>query len=142
MGNPEARGIRNNNPGNIRNDPANLWHGQTGIDGKGFCTFYSMASGVRALLMILHNKYYRDGLVTIEQIVSSYAPPTENNTPSYITAVATGMGRDPNAMLSPPSDMGMLAAHILRHESGFTDYTPAVLQGQYNNYFQAPKETT
>jgi hypothetical protein len=37
------------------------------------------------------------GLSTLTQIISSYAPPTENNTAAYIQTVATAAGIDPNA---------------------------------------------
>lgn len=72
----------NNNPLNIRYNPQNQWRGQTGQD-KGFCVFKNKAYGFRAGFIILGN-YIKNGINTIEQIVSRWAPPSENNTENYI----------------------------------------------------------
>ena len=75
----------NNNPLNIRYNPANNWQGQTG-ENKGFCTFKNEAYGIRAGYKILCN-YIRNGHNTIERIIHRWAPPSENNTDKYIRFV-------------------------------------------------------
>lgn len=72
----------NNNPLNIRYNPQNQWRGQTGQN-KGFCVFKNNAFGFRAGFIILGN-YIKNGINTIEQIISRWAPPSENNTENYI----------------------------------------------------------
>ncbi|WP_446935384.1 hypothetical protein [Morganella morganii] len=88
------RGSRNNNPGNIRISDNN-WEGQIGDDGE-FVRFASPEHGVRALgknLITYRNK----GVVTINQIISHWAPKKDgNDTEGYIKFVSGKMGVDPN----------------------------------------------
>lgn len=88
------RGSRNNNPGNIRISDNN-WEGQVGDDGE-FVRFASPEHGVRALgknLITYRNK----GVVTINQIISRWAPKKDgNDTEGYIKFVSGKMGIDPN----------------------------------------------
>lgn len=65
------RGIRNNNPLNIKFNAANDWNGQTGKDSGGFCIFDNPQNGVRAAAKIL-NSYKKLGLTTIRQIVTRW----------------------------------------------------------------------
>lgn len=74
-----------NNPLNIRYNVHNQWKGQTG-QYKGFCVFSSNAYGIRAGFKIL-GTYIRNGINTIEEIISRWAPPSENNTENYIRFV-------------------------------------------------------
>lgn len=89
------RGIRNNNPGNIRRGSS--WKGLvqslpepfTGrpIIDKEFCQFSSVVYGVRALIVVLRTYTYIHRLITISQIIHRYAPLSENNTYLYIANV-------------------------------------------------------
>ena len=88
------RGIRNNNPLNIR--IGNTWLGEraepTDPEFESFC---SMEYGVRAAFIILRRyirRYHKD---TIATIVSTWAPATENQTQKYIDTVSNQMGIDP-----------------------------------------------
>ena len=91
---PGPRGIRNNNPLNIRKS-ADKWQGKAGDDGA-FVIFDTPENGIRAAGRLL--KTYRDkhGLNTIRGIVNRWAPPNENNTEAYIAFVEqkTGFFRD------------------------------------------------
>lgn len=82
-------GEKLNNPLNIRYVDGQNWIGQTGKK-AGFCKFQNVWWGVRAALMIL-KKYRQRGLVTIEQIISTWAPPSENDTEAYIKFICTKM---------------------------------------------------
>jgi len=85
-------GFRNNNPGNLR--PGVVpWMGQIGVSNN-FCQFKDMSWGLRAMALDLSNKITRDGLNTITAIITKYAPPSENDTQSYINLVSqyTGWG--------------------------------------------------
>lgn len=90
------RGYRNNNPLNIRKNAANAWKGKVvpGSD-SAFEQFISMPYGYRAALYLIR-KYIGQGNNTIRKIVSKWAPPSENNTSSYITNVSrrSGIGAD------------------------------------------------
>ena len=83
------RGIRNNNPLNIRKNQ-NRWKGlarrQTD---RSFFQFKEMKWGYRAAFIIL-KRYYNDyHLLTIEDIIRRWAPPNENNSKAYANYVAT-----------------------------------------------------
>ena len=112
------RGIRNNNPLNIRLS-SDKWQGQ--INGKGnidgnsslsseraggeavFCVFSSMEYGWRAAFVILCKTYYgKYKLRTIRDIVTRWAPPKENNTPAYIRHVSDYTGIGPDRDLGDP----------------------------------------
>lgn len=82
-------GEKLNNPLNIRNVDGQNWIGQIGKK-AGFCEFQNVWWGVRAAMMIL-SKYRKRGLVTIEQIISTWAPPSENDTEHYIKYICQMM---------------------------------------------------
>ena len=88
------RNVRNNNPGNIRKSK-DAWQGKTGNDGE-FVTFDTPQNGVRALTKLLYNYQKKYNLNTITGIITRWAPPSENDTASYIALVAskTGIGAD------------------------------------------------
>ena len=116
----EPRGIRNNNPLNIRLSK-DKWQGQINPSGnanvndndnnsslKGesdFCQFYTMEYGWRAAFVILCRTYYgKYGLKTIRDIVSRWAPAKENNTEAYIRHVSDYTGIAPNKVLGSPQE--------------------------------------
>ncbi|HAJ8190544.1 TPA: hypothetical protein HNX15_22510, partial [Escherichia coli] len=86
-----ARGIRNNNPGNLEYSKTNPWVGQTGDDGR-FAKFETPEHGIRALGRNLMS-YQRQGIDTVSEIINRWAPPTDkNDTMSYIKAVCEQLG--------------------------------------------------
>lgn len=88
------RGIRNNNPLNIR--IGNTWLGErANPTDPNFEEFVAMEYGVRAAFVILRRyirRYHKD---TIASIVSTWAPAVENQTQKYIDSVSAQMGIDP-----------------------------------------------
>lgn len=120
------RGIRNNNPGNIRLS-SEQWQGldpeQTDVS---FFQFLTPTYGVRAMAKILKN-YASYGLTSISQIINRWAPANENNTVSYINAVSKSMGKSPFENLIYPDDMTALIAAIIQHENGVQPYDTAIL---------------
>lgn len=86
-----SRGLRNNNPLNIRINGDNFQGEIKGSD-KSFKQFKTMAYGYRAAMKILlnyRNKYYLD---TVEKIIKRWAPENENNTEAYINTVCARAG--------------------------------------------------
>lgn len=86
-----SRGLRNNNPGNIRRSAVKYKGETTGSD-PAFKTFETMAWGYRAMFVVLYTYQTRYGCDTIRQMITRYAPPKENNTESYIRAVSLESG--------------------------------------------------
>ncbi|MAA87919.1 MAG: structural protein [Haliea sp.] len=86
------RGIRNNNPGNIR-ATGTQWAGQVGRD-PDFVVFSDPVYGIRAMVRILRS-YRARGIVSMGDIIATWAPPHENDTQGYVAFVEreTGLGR-------------------------------------------------
>lgn len=109
-------GLQNNNPGNIRSGDA--WQGMIGTN-QGFVVFQDITWGLRALATDLANKITDDGLTTITAIITAYAPPSENDTVSYISDVSSDTGIDPNAQVSlDTGTLHSLIRAIINHENG------------------------
>lgn len=80
------RGIRNNNPLNIR--IGNKWLGEVPCPtDTQFEQFTKMEYGVRAGFLLIKRYIERYHLNTIFLIVSRWAPPSENETDVYIASV-------------------------------------------------------
>ena len=96
------RGLRNNNPLNIRHS-ADQWQGaNTTQTDREFVQFQSMAYGYRAAWKILDTyclRFRRERKVyNVRTIISRWAPPTENDTDAYIKSVVrlSGLGGNEN----------------------------------------------
>ena len=107
------RGIRNNNPLNIRK--GNNWKGERQPQSDpSFEEFESLQMGLRAGFIILRN-YQRTSLApkmranTIRKIINRWAPPSENNTKRYIETVAKRSGLNPDELIAYRDKPRMLA---------------------------------
>ena len=90
------RGIRNNNPLNIRRTAKDQWKGLRAQQ-----TEY----GWRAAFYLLTRTYYHKyRLFTIRAIINKWAPPQENLTSTYIENVCRLTGIPPDAPIGIPSD--------------------------------------
>ena len=91
-----TRGMRNNNPLNIRRVVGTSWKGEivSPIEDKQFVQFTSLTYGLRAAFCILRTYRNKHHAVCIEDIITRWAPPTENDTHKYILDVCklTGFG--------------------------------------------------
>ena len=93
-------GERNNNPLNIRRVAGQRWKGEVlpsiqGGDGGGsFVRFESIEFGLRAAFVLLRTYSAKYHANCIRDIISRWAPPTENDTEKYIKNVClwTGLG--------------------------------------------------
>lgn len=114
------RGIRNNNPGNIRLS-ATKWKGQRPFQfDPAFVEFTSPLLGLRALMRLLLTYHFKYGLDSVTALINRYAPPHENATDSYIHQVSRRLGVERTARLdvARPDVMVNLARAIVRHENG------------------------
>ena len=124
------RGLRNNNPGNIRYGKFAQGQGAIGKDSGGFAIFQSAEDGLRALGELLRS-YARRGLNTVRGVINRWAPPTENDTGAYVGAVAKrlGVGEDQALNMSDPKVIAGLSAEITRHENGRNPFSPEAILG-------------
>ena len=99
------RGIRNNNPLNIRRSK-DQWKGLADAQtDRAFCQFKSLEYGWRAAFCLLTRTYYHKyRLYTIRTIIRRWAPPGENNTEAYIANVSRLTGIDPDEPIGIPSE--------------------------------------
>lgn len=92
------RGIRNNNPGNIRRNSIE-WDGMQAIQNDSeFVQFKSPEYGFRAMTRILQS-YQRRGLLSVRDMISTYAPSSENHTGIYIDFVSQYINVSPDQPL-------------------------------------------
>lgn len=117
------RGIRNNNTGNVRRTSIQ-WEGMQAVQhDDDFVQFESATYGFRAMARILRS-YERRGLISVRDIISTYAPSTENKTDNYIQFVAERLQVTPDATLELDIVMVDLIQAIMAFENGplFADF--------------------
>jgi hypothetical protein len=118
-----TRGIRNNNPGNVRRTPGIPWKGMSAVQtDPDFLTFDTPEYGIRAIVRILRS-YERLGLRTIDAIINRWAPPNENNSEAYVHDVCAQCGIPADAQVSIEHILPMLVRAIISHENGTCPYT-------------------
>ncbi|KFE51137.1 structural protein P5 [Pseudomonas syringae] len=135
-----ARGLRNNNPGNIDYNPRNDWQGQLPPDPtieKRFARFDTPENGIRALAKLLINYRGKDGMPgvglqgidTVREAINRWAPSVENNTDAYVKAVSVEAGVLANESIDIRDRrilLGIVTA-IIKHENGSNPYSPDVI---------------
>lgn len=137
----KARGIRNNNPGNIERGAP--WKGladrsQMTPNQRGearFCVFVAPEYGVRAIGRIIQNYRHArsaDGtpVDTIAEIIARWAPASENDTRAYVAAVDAAHPKTALDAIDPHSlaDMVPLVEAIIHHENGAQPYPRATIE--------------
>jgi hypothetical protein len=112
------RGLRNNNPLNIRHS-ADVFQGEIQGTDKSFKTFATMPYGYRAAFATLAT-YLSSGWNTIEKIISHWAPPSENDTESYIVNIEkwSGVPRNKILTVSDGADYMLIVAAMSFMENG------------------------
>lgn len=120
------RGIRNNNPGNIR-DVGIKWRGLVGRDSAGYAVFASAVDGIRAMYIDLRTGFRRDGEDTIREIIAEWAPAHENPTSRYIEFISQRLGVGPDEVLELERVRVPLIESIIQFENGQQPYTRALI---------------
>lgn len=126
-----ARGIRNNNPLNIRHNRNNRWQGVYEIQTDAeFVRFATMQFGIRAGFIIIRN-YIKQGHKDVASIVSRWAPSSENNTEAYIRHVCEMSGLSPFQELNfeDKDTMVALVDAMIRVECGKPVDRNIIIQG-------------
>ena len=125
------RGLRNNNPGNIRIN-GDLFQGEVRPSkDKSFKQFETMAYGYRAMFGILRNYIRNYKLDTIRKMISRWAPPKENHTEAYVKAVSeyAGIPADDPINVNDREQMIRIVAGMSRVENGVEADMPDVITG-------------
>lgn len=132
----QARGLRNNNPMNIRK--GNNWLGERASQSDpDFEEFTSMLYGLRAavkLLMNYINPKYQGAprYDTIRKIVHRWAPPSENVTSKYVEFVSkrTGIHADERIWVNDKAKLIAIIEAMCVYESGYKA-DPALIESAY-----------
>lgn len=121
MNNKIPRGIRNNNPLNIRFSEYNEWLGRVSKDksDNSFEEFIHLYYGIRAGIILLR-RYIERGINTPRLIIGHWAPSNENDTQKYIENVCewTNLPADKKLNWEKPTDMIPLISAMMRMECG------------------------
>ena len=134
------RGIRNNNPLNIRLS-SNCWLGKVtpSTDGE-FEQFKSVEFGIRAGFIILRTYIRRHGVKYITQLIERFAPASENNVTAYVTRVCDLSKTSLSEPLRFERRLQMCtilwAMHVV--ECGRSYYSLPVFLNVYDKYFYEP----
>lgn len=113
------RGIRNNNPLNIR--IGNVWLGEvSNPSDPNFEQFISMVYGVRAGFVLIRRYIRHYHRTTIPQVIAAWAPSNENNTTAYIDKVCqvSGIERDVQLKFEDEDQMVALVDAMIHVECG------------------------
>lgn len=125
------RGLRNNNPGNIRRN-SDVFQGEVNPSrDKDFKQFKSMAYGYRAMFKILSNYYRKYSLTTIRKMIGRWAPENENNTSAYVSLVSSyaGIGPDDPINVNDQEQMIRIVAGMSKVENGREPVMSDVIAG-------------
>lgn len=118
-----SRAVRNNNPLNIRINAKNAWQGRIPLDRNTDGTFEQFVNarmGFRAAAVLIIKHFDFDGATTIQKLVAIWAPPSENDTASYIAFVSqeTGLASDKPLNLHSCADLAPVVMAMAKQESG------------------------
>lgn len=123
----KTRGLRNNNPGNLRRDPRNHWQGESPTQTDPlYVQFVTPEDGIRALAITLKNYIRLDGVRTLNEMISRWAPGNENDTAAYIADVSNRTGIAGNQVVTL-ADLPAIVSAITVHENGIDPYPASVM---------------
>ena len=128
--------VKGNNPGNLRAAP--------GVSStKGFAQFASLEDGIKAMAWTINGYPSRHHADTLRKMISTYAPPKENNTAQYIKNVASWTGFNPDAHLSiqDPKVISKIISAMVRQESGLKISADEVISDIKRSHWNAPGKT-
>jgi len=127
----KARGLRNNNPGNIRHSGSQWKGARVKQTDKDFVQFIGSEWGLRALFKTLRTYANTHGLDTVEKIISRYAPGNENDTESYIDQVAGSLDVKPDERIEVETRAFDLVKAIIKHENGVQPFSDSAIRNAY-----------
>lgn len=137
------RGIRNNNPLNIRKGKVK-WIGEVlHLEGvpveRDFCQFESMEYGWRAAFILLRRYIKNYKCFTVRKIISRWAPENENYTETYIKYVASKVAEGADGIICYESPALLLVAAAMCEMENGVNYSPFALPTSLNAFIEGKK---
>lgn len=106
MANP--RGLRNNNPLNIRRS-RDKWLGLSPTQrDTAFFQFVSLTYGYRAAAKLLQNYQRLHELYNLNGLIARWAPASENNTKAYVARVARELSTQAGKMIDEETHLDLI----------------------------------
>ena len=126
MTEPLARGIRNNNPGNLRarGYSRGPWVGQKGSDHHGFLTFHAPINGLYALAWSVLDLASRDHVNTVVGFVAEFSPGGESSEAQYSKYLAEDLDVGEFEKIDIVERLEPILRSIITYECGKVAYTP------------------
>lgn len=123
----KTRGMRNNNPLNLKFAEG---QGAAGKDNQGFGVYSTMEGGISAAVHQLRI-YASRGLTTLRQMISKWAPPSENDTENYIQRVSRKVGLGPDSIVDVNDEdlMGRIVSAMSLEENSKAPDKDTVMRG-------------
>ena len=117
-------GYKGCNPLNVRAS-SDKWKGSIGSSDNGYVIFSTPMDGIRAAATVIKNYGTKYGINTVRDIVSRYAPASENPTDDYIANVCKGTGYQPDEKLDTknPEVLKKLVTAMMKQEIGDVPYS-------------------
>lgn len=117
-------GYKGCNPLNVRAS-SDKWKGSIGSSDNGYVIFSTPMDGIRAAATVIKNYGTKYGINTVRDIVSRYAPASENPADDYIANVCKGTGYDPDEKLDTknPEVLKKLVTAMMKQEIGDVPYS-------------------
>lgn len=123
----ETRGYRNNNAGNIKKGES--WQGMADSQTDPvFIVFKSPEYGYRAMTKVLMNYQRLHGLSTVRQIITRYAPASDNNhTDNYIAFIAKKIGVPADQPINVKNHIFGMVKAVAEFENGYIKHSDSVI---------------
>jgi hypothetical protein len=110
---------------------ATIWQGmeQDQSTDSRFVVFSDPKWGIRAIGKIMLDYYRKHGCNTVRRIIDRWAPPSENNSGSYVNHVAEmiGAGDDSVIDVTDADILEHITKAIIEHENGRVIYDDATI---------------
>lgn len=122
----QTRGLRNNNPGNIRRT-SDIWLGMSPSQSDdAFVQFSDPKYGIRAMARILMN-YASRGMTTLRDVANAWAPNSENDSDAYARSLAESVGVGPDQPIDISNNLPSIIPAIIRQENGLQPYADSTI---------------
>lgn len=117
----KPRGIRNNNPGNIKHS-ADRWQGMAQHQADPvFVTFTQPHYGLRALAKLLKNYKKKYGIDNVAALIKRYSATDQR---AYIENMARGLGVTALQKIDIEAYLSKIMTAIIKQENGYNPYSP------------------